>query len=297
MPVSYPRNVPPDYKMISWPASGKKCVVTVLVLSFLSFLPLRAQDALNLPAGSNPWKRIVMIGASVSAGFIESEPFGGTNTLQYRLSRYLDAALIAPHEPTRNLATAMFFYKPERHGKYQLEQAIAADPTLVVGIDFLFWFCYGEGATDAERLDRFEKGLKLLEPLKCPLIVGDLPDASAAVNRMLRPDQMPALNVLATANERLKEWAEKHPNVVVVPLSTFLRSVLTNSEVNLRNVTLPRGETRSLIQSDRLHPSPRGCAVIALALLDAFQSIRPAQTADEIRWDPKEVFRLAQKDR
>ncbi len=28
-----------------------------------------------------------------------------------------------------------------------------ADPTLIVGIDYLFWFCYGAGYTDAQRLD------------------------------------------------------------------------------------------------------------------------------------------------
>src|SRR5262249_17840628 len=48
-----------------------------------------------------PWSRIVMIGASASAGFNESEPFGGPTTSKLRLNRYLDAALQTSHEPVR----------------------------------------------------------------------------------------------------------------------------------------------------------------------------------------------------
>src|SRR5262245_56426743 len=50
-----------------------------------------------------PWGRIVMIGASASAGFTESEPLGGPKTLQSRPSYYLDAALSVAHEPVQNL--------------------------------------------------------------------------------------------------------------------------------------------------------------------------------------------------
>src|SRR6185312_13728979 len=60
-----------------------------------------------------PWSRIVMVAASATAGFTESEPLGGTATSQFRLSRYLDAAVAVPHEPVKNLATAMFFLQPE----------------------------------------------------------------------------------------------------------------------------------------------------------------------------------------
>src|SRR5712691_4205822 len=96
-------------------------------------------------AAKPPWGRIVMVGASAAAGFTESEPLGGPKTEQYRLSRYLDAALLVAHEPVQNLANAMFFIQPEAAGRYQIDQALKARPTLVVAIDFLFWYCYGEG--------------------------------------------------------------------------------------------------------------------------------------------------------
>src|SRR5438093_9415860 len=68
-------------------------------------------------AAKPPWGRIVMVGASASAGFTESEPLGGPTTPQYRLSRYLDAALLAPHEPVQNLAHTMFFANAEAAGR------------------------------------------------------------------------------------------------------------------------------------------------------------------------------------
>jgi len=61
----------------------------------------------------SPWNRIVLIGASATAGFTASEVFGGTNTAKCRLSRYVDAAIAVPHEPVENLAQPFFFMQPE----------------------------------------------------------------------------------------------------------------------------------------------------------------------------------------
>jgi hypothetical protein len=239
----------------------------------------------------SPWQRIVMIGASVTAGFTSTEPFGGANTPLYDLSRYVDAALRVTHEPVRNLGNAFFFAQPKLMGQQQLTRALTNNPTLVIGLDFLFWFCYGEGSTDAERLQRFDRGLKLLENVECPLIVGDIPDASAAVNGMLRPEQMPSLKAISTANLRLKNWAAGRRQVVILGLSDFMRDVMANRAITIHDYVLPAGKTRVLIQDDKLHASPPGCAVLALAALDAFQSTRPGNHADELRRDPKEIFR------
>jgi len=233
-----------------------------------------------------------MVGASASAGFTESEPLGGPKTPQYRLSRYLDAALLVAHEPVQNLANAMFFIQPEAAGRYQIDQALEARPTLLVGVDFLFWFCYGEGPTDKDRLQRFEKGLKLLEAVPCPLILGDIPDASGASDDMLPADQIPSAETMSAANRRLKQWAATRRQVVIVSLSGFMRTAMANQALTIHGHTVPEGKTRDLLQSDKLHPSALGSAVLALAILDAFQSGRPAQSAAEIRWNSKEVLRL-----
>ena len=239
------------------------------------------------------WSRIVMNGASASAGFNESEPFGGPTTSKLRLNRYLDAALVAAHEPVRNFSSAMFFMQPEQQGQSQSERARESNPSLVIALDYLFWFCYGDGTTDKERLQRFEQGLKLLEPFRCPLIVGDLPDASAAVERMLTADEIPSPAALAAANRRLKEWAAGRKQTVVVPLSAFMRNAMANKPLTVHGRTFAEGKTRVLLQEDKLHPSPAGCAVLALAIFDSFLSNQSSLSSSDIRWDAREVFRLA----
>ncbi len=247
------------------------------------------------PAAKPPWGRIVMVGASASAGFTEAEPFGGPKTLQHRLSLYLDAALLAAHEPVQDLANAMFFLQPEAAGRYQIDLALKARPTLVVGIDFLFWFCYGEDPSEKERLQRFEKGLKLLENVQCPLVLGDIPDASGASNDMLPADQIPSAATMSAANRRLKEWAAGRRQIVIVSLSGFMRTAMADQALTIHGHIVPAGKTRELLQSDKLHPSALGSAVLALAILDAVQSKWPAPSTAEIRWDPKEVLRLGLK--
>src|SRR5215471_8319951 len=157
----------------------------------------------NTVTAARSWGRIVVLGASASAGFTEAEPLGGPRTPQFQLSRYLDAALLAPHEPVKNLANTFFFMQPMVAGRHQLQQALDTKPALLIGLDFLFWFCYAPGA-EAERLERFEQGLKLLEPVTCPVVLGDIPDASAASNRMLSPEEIPSAATLNAANRRLK---------------------------------------------------------------------------------------------
>ncbi len=238
-----------------------------------------------------PWTRIVIIGASVSRGFTASEPFGGPKTKAYALDRYFNAALLAPHESPLNLANALFFMLPDDMGHEQLRQALTNRPTLIIGIDFLFWYCYGRGQSEDDRLKHFDKGLKLLEEVECPLILGDIPDASAAVNRMLSPQEMPSPETRMTANRRLKEWAARQRQVTVVPLADFMSAVAANKAWSGHGYTFARGTTRALLQEDRLHPSQRGCAVLAVSILDAFLAGHPGLNASQVRWDPDEILR------
>ncbi len=269
-----------------------------LVSSLLQGAPTEARApalphiSAELGAATNRWGRIVILGASASAGFTASEPLGGPNTAQFRLNRYVDAAIAAPHRPARNVASSFFFMQPEEEGRRQVELALEDKPTLVLGADFLFWFCYGDGHTDLERQQRFETGLKLCESFRCPLVLGDIPDASAAVNGMLSPEQVPSPSAIAAATQRLKSWAATRPNVAVLSLSNFMAAVVANQTVTVHGYRLARDSTSALLQPDHLHPSGPGCAVLALLMLDALQSKHTPPIAPDIRWDPKEVFRL-----
>jgi hypothetical protein len=232
-----------------------------------------------------------VIGASASAGFTTSEPFGSTNMARYRLSRYLDAALLSPHEPVTNLASALFFLQPETMGRSQIDTALKLNPTLILGVDFPFWFCYGNLRTNETRQQRFESGLKLLEKISCRLVLGDIPDASAAANGMLGEKEIPSADEMTAANRRLREWAEGRPQVTIFPLAEFMRSAMANQAIKVHGAEIPAGQTRALIQEDRLHPSVPGSATLAVAILDVIQAKEPPSNAANIRWDPKEVLR------
>jgi hypothetical protein len=264
----------------------------IVTASAILLISARAFAADAAPAPKSGWDRIVMVGASATAGFVETEPLGGPRTEQVRWNRYLDATVQAPHEPIQNFASALLFMNPEQASRDQLARALQTQPTVVVGIDFLFWFCYGRGSSDGERLQRFERGLKLLEDVQCPLIVGDIPDASAAVNRMLGPDEIPSEQVRSNANRRLKEWAAGRKQVVLFDLANIMSAAASNQVLSVHGLSLAAGKTRALLQNDMLHPSARGCAVLAVAVVDSLRSAQPTLFAGPLRTDPAEVFRI-----
>src|SRR5881394_2681487 len=103
---------------------------------------------------------------------------------------------------------------------------------------------------------------------------------------------IPSVETMAAANRRLKEWAAARRQIVIVSLSGFMRTAMAGQALTIHGHSVAAGKTRELLQGDKLHPSALGSAVLALAILDAFQSTRPALAAAEIRWDPNEVLRL-----
>lgn len=257
--------------------------ILVFLLSLSGILPGKESVSLD---------RIVVIGASVSRGFTESEPFGGEKSMKLSLDRYLDTALTASHGKIINDANLLFFMSAEKQARTQLERLARREPTLVVAVDFLFWFLYGQPSRTGDRLEAFDRGLELLSGIDVPLVVGDIPDASAAVGHMLSSSMVPDRRTRQEANRRLAAWAAGRPRVSIVPLSKFVESSESDSALRAGPLVLEPGSTRLLLQPDRLHPSPDGCAALALAVMESL--LDDGLRQDEILWDLEKMVSLSQ---
>ncbi len=235
------------------------------ILPLLLGLPaLLAACALAPGTASGPpaWQRIAVIGASASAGF-GTELEAGRAVL---LAEVVDEALAAPHEAPRSFASEMFFLAPETWGPQQVAEAAAYQPTAVLAVDYLFWFLYGAAPDEEARLARLEDGLASLAPLRGPLVLGGIPDMSAAVGTMLVRSQVPAPATLARADARLREWTAARPGTVVLrfdPVADAAR-----------------------VQDDRLHPNLAGLASLALGALAALPGGAEASAAGAFVDDP-----------
>jgi len=180
--------------------------------------PANATAVLSAPL----LQRVFMIGASASSGFLLQADVGVPTSL----TDVLEAALVSEHEPVQASTSLSFFLSPLASGEKQIDKALAYEPTLLLALDFLFWFGYGRVASEDARLERLEQGLWLLDKLEGPLVVCDLPDMSAALDGrgpfgvpMLRPSQIPRGATLERLNAMLAAWAAERGDVIVVPLA------------------------------------------------------------------------------
>ena len=243
------------------------------------------------------FQRVIVLGASVSAGFTISEPFGGKKTESYRFANFIDAAISGSHGPVTTHAQPLLFLKPKETLEKLLVSTLEAKPSVVIALDALFWFCYGEGLTEMQRLARFEEGVNLFASIDAPLLLGDIPDASASVGKILGKNEMPALETIAKCNARLQQWAASRKNVRLFPVSELLTRAGKNLELRLPGITIPAGDTARLLQPDSLHPSRHGLAILAIAALNSAlpTSESANRAAGAILMDPATVYDAALK--
>lgn len=208
----------------------------------------------------SPVARIVVIGASASAGY----------NVNLTLAEALDAQIAVAHTPPVSFAEQALFIEPGSMGEAQVERAAALAPTLVVAADFLFWFGYGEVANEDERLENLDLGLEMLESLKCPLILSHFPDMTPAVGKMLLTSQMPEQATLTRLNARVDAWARKRGHVAFVPMPEFLDKLRSADGLSVAGMEFKGvAARRRLMQADDLHPTAEGLGVLARLCLEA----------------------------
>jgi|JI10StandDraft_1071094.scaffolds.fasta_scaffold24601_2 hypothetical protein len=184
---------------------------------------------------------VAVVGASVSAGFASP-----------RLAAAFAAAGAGAVTDAADLA---MFVDPLARGRAQVAQVTAAAPTLVVALDFLFWFAY-QVDQPAGRLASLERGLALLAPITAPLAVGELPDMRTAHPRLISPAAVPSPAELAAMNARLRAWAAARPDTVVIPLHAWIAPLAAGGEIELApGEVVP---ARDLVFIDGLHANDLG---------------------------------------
>ena len=239
-------------------------------------------------------ERIVVLGASVSDGY-GLHPEVGART---GFADLVDATILAPHG-VRPATSLFFFTSPDSIAERLVAQARAADPTLVVAIDYLFWFGYGIQESDEARRAHLEKGLASLEAFACPLLLGDLPDMRSASEPappggfppLLVPEQVPSKELLASLNARIRGWAADRRGVVVVPVAELIARLHAGLATEIRGNRWADGARAKLIGPDRLHPTLAGAIALWIASLDRLVAAREDLDAASFEWDAEAIAR------
>ena len=248
--------------------------------------------------------RVAVIGASASAGWGVVLPSAHPPKGTMALNRHIDLADVLPVVLGSDAGTVtshtdtMFFASPMKVGSQEVRAALAADPTIVIAVDFLFWYGYGErdasGNRHAEddvmsRMALLETGIAAIERFQVPVLVGDLPDVSAAAAvepiSLLKPTQVPSSRALQAMNLRIHAWAADDPNITLLPLADTVDRMVRNMPLRLNSFDW-NGDKR-LLQFDRLHPTPWG--LVALGELAA-QSLPRTIRVETMRRNPEDVI-------
>ncbi|MCB9879707.1 MAG: hypothetical protein H6835_19100 [Planctomycetes bacterium] len=269
-------------------------VTAVLLSVLLAAAVAPAQGPANATPGTaaaqpEPTKavplRVGILGASVSDGFRcewRERRDDGTYRAGFKLADMLP--LVCPERELRieNRASSMTFLAPDKTGREAVAAVLASDAQCVFAVDYLFWHCYGNHAPKGQperaeegRLESLERGLAELARFEVPVVVGDIPDMSKAVGRMLRATQMPPLESIAAANARIAAWAKEHPNVRVLPVSELIAQLHSEQRVDVAGKPFAATAARPLLQQDLLHATPDGLAAIACLLVDAMRQHAP----------------------
>lgn len=236
--------------------------------------------------------RVAVLGASVSGGW----DLARTYRAKIDFSHVLRAGLASEDAQARAFADTWLFSAPLRIAAPLVEAARAYKPTLVVALDFPFWFGYGAPLTEEERIELLDKGLALLENFEVPVVVGDFPDMRAATSAvshlgipMLREPQVPTPQTLARLNARMAEWTAARKNRVLVSMDAFHRALTSGGEVTVRGNRWQGADLGKLLLEDQLHPSVEGQIALGLSIFDALVRAELGLAGDEIVWDAKGV--------
>ena len=197
------------------------------------------------------------------------------------LGAFFAAALKGQGATVEVRANTFFFQSPLRAGMELVDEALRLEPTLLVALDYLFWFAYGDAVDEETRMERLDFGLSQLDRLSCAILVADLPDMRPALRGksplrgggpMIAPSQVPEPELLAKLDARLKEWAAQRERVRVVPMADLHRRFSAGEVIELAGERIEAEAVPSLLQADLLHPTVEGAALLTVLALEALRA-------------------------
>ncbi|QDV06154.1 hypothetical protein Poly30_16590 [Planctomycetes bacterium Poly30] len=229
-----------------------------------------------------------LIGASATDGFGNASELGTEGNVP--LATFLSACLSDANAGVRlsEKSTSQFFMAPTVIGARQVTWARRGEPSLVVALDFLFWYgCGVDRQRDPRRMTGLEKGLQWLETIDCPLIIGTIPDVTHALDGkgplggpIIHFFQLPSEEDRLAMNARILEWASERQNVAVVDLSASFHAIVAGEAIEIRGQTWEVGDVTDALQPDFLHPNVDGSVMTALSVADAIARLEGAGPAD-----------------
>lgn len=221
------------------------------------------------------FNRVVVTGASVTSGFgVTTPPIrGDLGAYPVNMKHIMEGVITSDHNEVKFFGDLLFFKKSREHAKAYIENIKEYKPTLVVGIDFLFWFGHGTPpkveSVSAYRMEKLNFALGLLDQLEMPIVVGDLPNVREAVGKMLSRSQVPTSETLKKMNERIHAWGEANENVTIIGVNDLWKKALSDEEIVLLDYTWPSGSRAKLLQQDMLHTTFEGTIAASLLVAEA----------------------------
>ncbi|MBC8522612.1 hypothetical protein H8D29_01665, partial [PVC group bacterium] len=246
-----------------------KNVTKILIIPLIFVISVLAD---NQPCGI--FSRVVVTGASVSSGFgVTTPPIkGDLGAYPVNMKHILEGMITTDHEAVEFFGDLLFFRKSKANAEAYIEKIKEHKPTLVIGIDFLFWFGHGTPPIGSEiaayRMEKLNFALSLLEQLKVPIIVGNLPNVRQAIGKMLSASQVPTAEMLEKLNERIHAWGEEHENIKIVDVFDLSNKLMNDEAITFLGHTWRAGSQSKLLQQDMLHTTFEGTVAASMMVAE-----------------------------
>ena len=239
-------------------------------------------------------RKIAAVGASATDGFgitVMRESAFGLIPSGWSLAKSIRASS-DNSVVMSDLGSGLFFLTPHRFGESFMQRAIRANPDLLLAVDFLFWFSYGTIGVDnsimktpGERMKMLEVGLDLLDQYDGPIIVGNIPDMSQAIGRMLSRNQVPGPRTLEKLNARIQTWVDERPRAHLFPLAGLMEQLKTGTPFSIGDQTWTTENLEKVLQRDRLHPTIEGQVALIQQLDQVFELTELVEIRPELETD------------